>query len=110
MHIAPRASPPFSDEAPKVGHRYTTARMATAEEPRIIARFIARISTVVQSFLHVIDNFLRFHDLAVVFPYQTPIRSYQHHVDEVANGTIGLFLSTQLETRQRLIDVPGTAG
>lgn len=85
MHIEPRTPPSPTDEAPNVGHRYASARMAAAEEPKIIARFTLLVSTVVQSFLDVIDDVLRLDDLAVVFSHQPPIRSDQHHVDEMAN-------------------------
>src|SRR5208282_1037439 len=110
MHIAPRAPPFATAEPPSVGHRYPTAKMAAAEEPRIIARLIPHPSAVVQSFLHVFDDVLRLHDLTVVFAHQPPIRSDQHHVDQVANRTVRLDLSAELETRQRPIDVRGTSG
>src|SRR5580658_8326101 len=110
MHIVPRAAPFSTDEALNAGHRYATARMATAAEPKIIARLIPRFSTVIQSFLDVIDDVLRLHDLAVVFAHQPPIRSDQHHVDEVADRTVRLDLPAELESRQRPVDIAGTSG
>src|ERR1700741_1306065 len=104
MHIALRGSPLSFEEAPKPANRYASATMA-AEEPKIIARLMPRFSTVIQSLFDVIDDVLCLYDLAVVFADQPPIRSDQHHIDEVANRTIGLFLATQLETGQRPIDI-----
>src|SRR5271154_2269684 len=110
MHIAPRA-PPFSAvEAPNADHRYATTRIAAAEEPKIIVRFIRAFSTMVQSFLDVVDDVLRLYDLAIVFAYQPPIRSNQHHIDQVADRSVRLDLPTKLESGQRLIDVAGTSG
>src|SRR5271156_2341128 len=110
MHIAPRA-PPFSAvEAPNADHRYATTRMAAAEEPKIIVRFIRAFSTMVQSFLDVVDNVLRLYDLAIVFAHQPPIRSDQHHIDQVADRAVRLDFPAELEPCQRLIDVPWTPG
>src|SRR6202167_6652946 len=108
MHIAPRGL--SADDVRKVVHRNATATTAAAEEPKIIARLIPSFSTVVQSFLDVVDDVLRLDDLAVVFAHQLAVRPYQHHIDEVAYRAIRLNLAAQLETRQRLVDVAGTSG
>ncbi len=84
MHMAPRAPPSSTDEAPNADHRYATARIATTEELKINARLMLDFSTVVQSLLDVIDDVLRFYDLTVVFAHQLAIRSYQHHIDQMA--------------------------
>src|SRR5271156_1825359 len=107
MHIAPRG---LSDDDPNVDHTNAAARMAAAEDPKIIDRRIPLVSTVVQSLLDVIDDVLRLDDLAVVFPHQLAIRSHQHHIDQMAYRAIRLDLAAQLETRERLVNVAGTSG
>src|SRR5271155_14372 len=107
MHIAPRG---LSDDDPNVDHTNAAARMAAAEDPKIIDRRIPLVSTVVQSLLDIIDDVLRLDDLAVVFPHQLAIRSHQHHIDQMAYRAIRLDLAAQLETRERLVNVAGTSG
>src|SRR5580658_4068842 len=110
MHIAPPGLPLCADELPNIGDRYASARIAANEELKIIARLTPYLSTVAQSFSDVVDDILGFYDLAVVFAHQPSVRPNQHHIHQVADGTIGLDLPAQLETRERLIDVAGTAG
>src|SRR5208337_16698 len=107
MHIAPRGF--CAAELPNIGDRYASAMIAANEELKIIARLTLYLSTVVQSFFDVVDDVLGFYDLAVVFAHQPSIRPNQHHIHQVADGTIGLDLPAQLEARERLIDVAGTA-
>src|SRR5580658_10885621 len=68
------------------------------------------VSTAFQSFLEVIDDVLCLYDLAVIFAHQSPVRSNQNHVDQVANRTVRLDFPAQLKSLQRLIDVPWTTG
>src|ERR1039458_613281 len=110
MHIVPRAPPLSTDEPPNDGHRYASARIAASEEPKIIARLMLRLSTLVQGLSDVIDDVLGFYDFAVVFTHQPPIGSDQHHIDQVADRTVGHDLPAELEARQRFIDVSGTSG
>ena len=106
----PRTPPSSADEEPKVGHRYATARMAAAEEPKIIARFMLRLLTLAQRFLDVLDDILGLYGFTVVFAYYPPIRTDQHHGNQVPNRTVRLDLPAELETGQRLVDVRRPSG
>src|SRR5271168_1998950 len=108
MHIAPRGF--CSEELPNIGDRYASAMIAANEELKIIARLTLHLSTVGQSLFDVVDDVLGFNDLAVVFAHQPSVRSNQHHIHQVADGTIGLDLPAQLEARERLVHVAGTSG
>src|SRR5271156_6422897 len=110
MHIAPRGLPLRADELPKIGDSHASARIAANEELKIIARLTLNLSTVAQSLFDIVDDVLGFYDLAVVFAHQPSVRPNQHHIHQVADGTIGLDLPAQLETRERLVHVSGTSG
>src|SRR5580658_10416284 len=110
MHRAPRGLPFCADELPNIGDRYASAMTAANEELKIIARLTLNLSTVAQSLFDIVDDVLGFYDLAVVFAHQPSVWPNQHHIHQVADGTIGLDLPAQLETRERLIDVAGTSG
>src|SRR5271156_5860012 len=110
MHIAPRGLPSRADELPNIGDRNASAMIAANEELKIIARLTLCLSTVAQSFFDIVDDVLGFNDLAVVFAHQPSVRPNQHHIHQVADGTIGLDLPAKLEARERLVHVAGTSG